>query len=328
VRLAEAAEHAGPAPGVVTVTGRGRSATEMAAQLLDVLADDPRVVECDLAGMTGEGTAIADAFRPVNAYLTRWPGPVVMVHAPDASLRAGLRSVASADQLLVHASRGAATERHHVLPHLHRHRMGLVPVSTAPRQARTFVTDILADWQVPHMVGPTTQVVSELVTSALTAQASTVELMLSKVDERVRICVRDDGPSPAVSLDGVPVSPLNGAGLHLVQAFAQGWGVVPAPGYGKSVWAVLDSAGARADEAASPTHTSSRGWRRNVRPGGPEQARIHRRLGRSLRHVVPMRTRPARTDATSHRIHPFTTAGSSGSRARQGTLLDGGPGAS
>jgi hypothetical protein len=283
VGLAQAAEDNGPAPGVVTVTSQGRSAAEVASQLQNVLADEPRVVECDLAGMTGEGTAIADAFRPVNAYLTRWPGPVVMVHAPDPSLRAGLRSVVNADQLLIHASRDAAKNGHHLLPHLHRHRVRLLPWSTAPREARIFVTGIMVDWQIPHMIGPTTQVVSELVTSALTAQASTLELMVSQVDERVRIGVRDDGPSPAVGLDDLPESPLNGAGLHLVQAFAQGWGVVASASRGKSVWAVLDSARTRSDEAASHVRTPRHRWRRTVRPGGPVQARIHRRLGRCLR---------------------------------------------
>jgi hypothetical protein len=299
VGLAEAAEHIGPAPGVVTVTGLGRSAAEVAAQLLDVLADEPRVVECDLAGMTGEGTAIPDAFRPVNAYLTRWAGPVVMVHAPDSSLRAGLRSVVNTDQLLIHASRDDAAENHHVLPQMQRHRVRLVPSLTAPREARIFVTGILVDWQMPHMVEPTTQVVSELVTSAPTAQGTTVELMLSKVDEHVRVGVRDNGPSPAVSVDGVPVSPLSGAALHLVQAFTQNWGVAPGPVDGKTVWAVLDSARARADDGASEMHRQSHEWRRNARSDRPGQARIHRRLGRGLRHVVPMRSRAARTEATS-----------------------------
>jgi hypothetical protein len=296
--LAEAARQNGPAPGVVTVTGRGRSETGVAAQLLDALVDDPRVVECDLAGMTGEGTAIADAFRPVNAYLACWRGPVLMVHAPDASLRAGLRSVINADRLLIHSSRDAAREGHHVLPHLHRHRARLLPVSTAPREARSIVTDVLIDWQMPHMIGPTTQVVSELVTSAATTQATTLELMLSKVDERVRIGIRDDGPPPAALVDGVAVSPLNSAALRLVQVFAQAWGVVPAPSQGKTVWAVLGSPQAHAAEPTSQAHTSPRWWRRNTRLGASAHAWVQHRLGRGLRQVVSKPTRAMKPDAT------------------------------
>lgn len=87
MRLGDAAEHGSPARGVATVVGRGRSAA--------AVADEPRVVECDFAGMTAEGRAIPGAFRLVSNYLVSGPGPVVMVHAPDSALRAGLRSVAS-----------------------------------------------------------------------------------------------------------------------------------------------------------------------------------------------------------------------------------------
>jgi hypothetical protein len=73
--------HAQRARRTLTVRGRG-------LELMDVLADEPRVVTCDLAGMTAEGSAMrAKGFSPVGEYLTQWPGTVVMVYAPDPQLR-------------------------------------------------------------------------------------------------------------------------------------------------------------------------------------------------------------------------------------------------
>lgn len=292
--LADAPHQGGPAPGVATVTGRGRSAADVAAQLMDVLADEPRVAECDLAAMAAEGTATAGAFQRVDEYLRHWPAPVVLVHAPDPSLQAGLRSVASTDRLLIHSSWQAADE-HRVLPHRQRQSRRLSPVSTAPREARTFVTRALLDWQLPRLVGPASQVVSELANSALTEQPTTMELTVSTVDEQVRIAVRDDGPSPGAVLDGVPASPFNGAGLQLVQAFAQRWDVIPAPAGGKTVWTILHGTWADHGDSASRERSLNRG-RHAV---GTRQRPRARRLGRGMGRVVPMWPRPSRSNAES-----------------------------
>jgi hypothetical protein len=91
---------------------------------------------------------------------------------------------------------------------------------------------------------------------------------------------------------------------------------------------VQTGAVAWAQDFPAPIPRSPHGWHRPPRPDTPGQLRIHRRLGRVLRHVVLMRTRPAKTDAISHRIRPLTTAGPSRSRARQSTLAGRGPGAS
>jgi hypothetical protein len=239
VSLTDACGHEGPAPGVISVVGRGRSAPDVAVELMDVLADEPRVVECDLAGVAADGPGIANAFRPVDRYLARWPGPVVMVHAPQRSLHAGLQVAASTDRLLIRAS-GENADAHTVLPMLQRHRLELLPGPAAPRTARTCVTSWLMDWRMPHLVGPARQVVSELVNAAIIEPGAGVVLIVSRVDERVRIAVRDDGTRPSQWHDLPPVSGLSDAGRHLVMAFADSWDVIPSPWRGKTVWTVLD----------------------------------------------------------------------------------------
>jgi hypothetical protein len=240
VALRDAFEQGDPVPDVASVVGRGRSAPEVAAELLDVLADDPRVAECDLAGMAAKGTATTDTFRRVDHYLAHWPGPLVLVYAPDPPLLRALRSVASTDRLLVHSSRDAAGE-HHALPHLQRHRLRLSPVPAAPGEARTFVTLALLDWQMAGLVGPASQVVSELVNGALSGQVTTVDLTVSTVDQRVRIAVRDDRAVPVEGYDAVPAFAVNSAGLQLVQTFSDCWDVIPTLSGGKTACAVLDA---------------------------------------------------------------------------------------
>jgi hypothetical protein len=253
VTLTEASESTGPPRGVATVTGKGRRAADVAAELMDVVADEPRVVECDLTGTVAAGPAIAEAFSPVGSYLAHWPGTVVMVHAPDPALRADLRSAAFADRMLIHASWDTAAEGDHVLPHLQRYQRRLAPVSTAPREARASTAEVLVDWQLPHLVGAANQVVSEVVTHALDHSVSTLDLTLSRVDDRVRLAVRDDGAAPPAGLDDVPRSPLSGHGLRLMQVFAEHWDVIPAHsgGQGKTVWAVLDAARAHTYDPAA-----------------------------------------------------------------------------
>jgi hypothetical protein len=268
VTLAEASESTGPPRGVATVTGKGRPAADVAAELMDVLADEPRVVECDVTGLAEQGAGVSEAFTPVGTYLTHWPGTMVMVHAPDPAVRADLRSAAYADRMLIHSFWDTATEGDHVLPHLRWHRERLSPVSTAPRDARNSTAQVLVDWDMPHLVGAANQVVSELVTHALDHSVSRLDLTLSRVDDRVRLAVRDDGATPGTTLGSRPGSPLSGAGLRLMQVFAEHWDVVPAhsAGRGKTVWAVMDATRALTYEPSArlrePRPSRGRGWLR------------------------------------------------------------------
>lgn len=230
--------------GMVTVRGQHRRSADVVGELMDVLADEPRVVACDLAGMTAEGSAmLATGFAPVCEYLTHWPGTVVMVYAPDPQLRSRLSAAMSGERLLIHISRdAAATEPHQLRPRLRRKSLRLWPGPDAPDEARSFVTQTLLDWMLPRLVAQTGEVAAELTAGATRDSTSGLDLMLSRVDDRVRIAVRDHQPQPCAPPVGEPPpSPVTGSGLRLVQTLARGWGVIPARSAGKTVWIVLDT---------------------------------------------------------------------------------------
>jgi len=230
---------------MVTVRGQHRRSADVVGELMDVLADEPRVVACDLAGMTAEGSAmLAKGFAPVGEYLTHWPGTVVMVYAPDPLLRSRLSAAMSGERLLIHISRDAAgTEPHQLLPRLRRMSLRLWPGPDAPGEARSFVTQTLLGWKVPRLVAQAGEVAAELTAGATTDSTTGLDLMLSRVDDRVRIAVRDHQPQPRTpSVGELPPSPLTDSGLRLVQTLARGWGVIPARSAGKTVWIVLDTA--------------------------------------------------------------------------------------
>jgi hypothetical protein len=234
---------AGTAPGVVAVSGRDRTTSEVTGELLDALADEPGVVDCDLEGMAAEGSAMGEDLLPVARYLAQWPGPVVMMYAPDPRVRASMRAARLVDRLLVSSSpEGARTAPHRLLPDIQRQRLRLPPGPTAPKQARAFVDRALLDWRLPRVVAPASAVVEKLVRSVTTDSTVGLDLMVSRVDDLVRVAVRERAPAPpAASLGAVAQSPLQGSGLHLVQALARGWGVIPSPTGGRTLWAVLDA---------------------------------------------------------------------------------------
>lgn len=232
---------------MVTVTGMNRCPKDVVGELMDVLADDPGVVECDLTGMAAEGSAMPDEFALVGIYLTRWPGTVVMVNAPDPTVRSRLCSAEVADRMFIHASWHAArTEAHRLLPALQRTKIELPPVPSAPQEARAFTCWVLSDWGLAQPVGPVSEVVSVLVMQALTRTPLALELMLSRVDEQIRVAVRDRDPGAAAELSvESPDRWLSGRGLRLLHAVADGWGMIPARSGGKTLWAVLNVANAQ-----------------------------------------------------------------------------------
>jgi hypothetical protein len=262
VALAGSSAEGNPAVGVATVAGRGRAASAVAAELMDILAADPRVVECDLAGLAEEGSAIVDAFGAVSRYLARWPAPVVMIHAPDPAVRARLRVVASSDRILIHSSWEAAGEKHQVLPPLQRQRRQLPAQLSAARAARRFTARALANWQLGSAVDAASQVVDELVAHTVKHAVGAVDLMVSRVDGRIRVAVRDEGPRAAIERGDGWSFPLHGEGLQVVQAFAESWGVVPARAGGRTLWAVVDAdahpAGRSAHADAGSNHRVER----------------------------------------------------------------------
>jgi two-component sensor histidine kinase len=110
--------------------------------------------------------------------------------------------------------------------------------TTAPREARDFLTAVCAGWNAHGFIEVGGLVLSELVSNAVRHVGGFLEISLQLAGDRLTIEVRDEGDGvPAV----VPVArrTVGGNGLDIVSRLAETWGVTLNPDGGKTVWCVL-----------------------------------------------------------------------------------------
>ena len=105
----------------------------------------------------------------------------------------------------------------------------------APAEARRQVQALCGHLDA-DLVADASLVVSELVTNAVQHGEPPVELIVTPGSDEVHLAVRDH--SPAEPLPRVIRSSDGGFGVHVVDALAATWGVIPEP-TGKLVWARL-----------------------------------------------------------------------------------------
>jgi hypothetical protein len=258
VAAADIAAHDATPLGIVTVVGRDRTPADVAGELLSVLADEPRVVACDLTGMTAEGSAMPGKRPLVGEVVSSWPGTLLIVNGDDGAIRQVLGPVEDVDWLFLNPSSDTeAAEAHRLLPPVQRARQEITPSPSAPREARTFATGRLQDWGLDRLAEPASHVASAFVTAAVTLAPTPLDLTVSRVHTRIRIALREHDEDDA-ALQGMATSGrvLEGRGRELVQACADSWGVISAPSGTSTLWAVLDAAGTSEDPAA--THGEQR----------------------------------------------------------------------
>ena len=278
-----------PAPqrlGVTTVSADGRPAAEVVAKVMAELAEEPRVLECDLAGLVAEGTTIAEHLAPVGHYLRHWPGTVLLIHVPDPVLRSELAAADYADAVVIHADwDDAAVEDHRLLPNLQHTSMFLSPEPTAPAVARAFVAHTMQQWQLPSLTAPASQVLSELVTHAAINGDSDLEVSLSRVEARIRIAMTNPVADTPADMSNLPEYPLTGRAGQLVQALVDGWGVIPRRPTGCTVWATIDACSANAPDETTVTRPGQpAGRHRGAAADTDALAELHHRtLGRHRR---------------------------------------------
>jgi hypothetical protein len=244
-RLAHTAQDpVDPGAGVVSVSGRHRLPSDLLSELMDVLADEPRVVVCDLSGIAASLQTVTDVFAPLAPYLSNWPGTVVVACVPPPMTPDRTPPSTLAGRLLVreHCQDGL-DEAYRLLHPLQRCMTYLPPVPTAAGEARAFTAAALRDWRLPQMAGSASLVVSELVTDSLLKAKTVVGLSLSRCEDRLRIAVHDHrGAPPSPPAEEVSEATVEESGMLLVQALTRDWGVFPARTWGKTVWAVMDAA--------------------------------------------------------------------------------------
>ncbi|MGH8861010.1 MAG: ATP-binding protein [Jatrophihabitantaceae bacterium] len=121
----------------------------------------------------------------------------------------------------------------------------LRPHPLAVGQARNFctrrLTSVLEDRSgAPEVVADAATIASELVTNALIAGSSAIELMLALRPDSVVVEVIDDAEGAVVPATPAPTD-VKGRGLMIVAALSRDWGVTSADGT-KHVWAEVELA--------------------------------------------------------------------------------------
>jgi hypothetical protein len=104
----------------------------------------------------------------------------------------------------------------------------------APAAARHFTEATLAAWGAADLTDDATLVVTELAANAIVHARSAFTVILSALDDLLRISVRDATPLRRNTLRAVPLH-----GLGAVDAMASQWGVEPLGAAGKTVWVDL-----------------------------------------------------------------------------------------
>lgn len=109
--------------------------------------------------------------------------------------------------------------------------------TSAPGEARRFVTTTLRKWGDERAIEDAALIVTELATNAVLHAHSGFSVTPSHPGETVRISVHDESSVPAV-LGEPELASCAGRGLGLVAALATAWGTGRVAG-GKKVWADL-----------------------------------------------------------------------------------------
>lgn len=106
---------------------------------------------------------------------------------------------------------------------------------SAPRAARHFVLETLADWGRGDLADDAAIVVTELVTNAMIHSQSPVVVTVSRTDSGVRLAVDDESSTIPDMRDPSAAHP-SGRGLPIVATLTRSWGFQVRT-RGKSVWA-------------------------------------------------------------------------------------------
>jgi anti-sigma regulatory factor (Ser/Thr protein kinase) len=110
----------------------------------------------------------------------------------------------------------------------------LPATARSPAHARRLVEPLIDDAVRERVL----LIVSELVTNAVRYAGAPIELVVSRLDGRIAISVRDPDPTPPRTREPETSEP-TGRGLHVVEAMATRWGV-DVTERGKTVWCEVD----------------------------------------------------------------------------------------
>ena len=114
----------------------------------------------------------------------------------------------------------------------------LLPVRHSARHARDVVTEACLMWDLGHLIGTATLIVSELVSNVVEHAGTMMTLEVTVHSGHLHLIVHDGSAEPPVMREDRKLTEPGGLGLRLVDANSAAWGFTPEAG-GKAVWARL-----------------------------------------------------------------------------------------
>ncbi len=223
----------------VDLTGR-LGAADVAAlrlRLMQCLFEQPAALLVDLTGMRVDEASVLAVFLTVSEQALRWPTIPLLLCVPPSATRDLLDGVPHPVLLFGSAAdaRDHAAANREDLPTLSEE---LLPLSGAARYARNVATEACLRWGLPHLVGPASLIVTELVSNVIDHTGTMSTLQFTLHSGHLTICVRDGSDAEPMETPQVTPTAPRGRGLLLVEAVAHEWGWLPGNG-GKVVWATL-----------------------------------------------------------------------------------------
>ena len=227
------------AVSVMTVRGDldAASSSELYREVVRWLESEPAALIIDLSGITIVGGSPTSVFAEIIHWAARWPGTPVLLCAPDAG-RVGLTALSERRPTTVFstvAEARAALATHQPEPPISEQ---LLPTWGEAHRARDLTTEACLRWELPHLVGRSALVVSELVINGAEHARTVMTLQLKLGWQYLYIAVFDGVPAEPVLRRVRHPDMVAGNGLVLVQSLSDQWGFV-VRNDGKVVWAAL-----------------------------------------------------------------------------------------
>lgn len=224
---------------VIRLTGdlTASSGAKVRTALVESLVDEPTSVIVDLAGLSTLDEAAAQVFPGVASRAALWPGAVLLLCGPSATVAPTLAGLEREGMIRSYPSfsRALAVATAQEVPQ--RVRQHLEPSVHAPRLARELAAAACRQWGVPECAMPAEILASELVTNAVRHAATALTLRITYRNNQLRVSVHDRDRQMA-RLQSPSESDDHGRGLLIVNSVATRWGSEPVVG-GKVVWAAM-----------------------------------------------------------------------------------------
>jgi len=233
-----------PAADVLVVRLTGwltlHTAPVVRAALLKCLAQSPAAVLVDVSEMRAQDRSRLAIF-PAAVHAHGQPDAVLMLYGAGPELGDLLTGGILGDVRWFRTSQDARTAMADA-GRARRARKLLAATPDAPRAARTMVAEVCQSWQIGHLSGPASLIISELVTNAVRHAGTDVDVGALLRGDYLHLTVHDESPQaavvPGMDVAGAGVQHTGGRGLYLVDVLTTAWGVRYADD-GKTVWATL-----------------------------------------------------------------------------------------